>query len=108
MRDVGLEELAAAEAEVIGPFERRGLAGLGAAAEVPGLPRHDGRHAGNARRLARVSDRIDRLGRRYDQHHVDLVGIDEGLGELAGPGGIGLRVAIENVDRVGFAPDLEA
>ena len=108
LRDVGLEELAAAEAEMIGPFERRGLAGLGAAAEVPGLPRHDRRHAGNARRLAGVSDRIDRLGRRDDQHHVDLVGIDQRLRQLAGARRIGLGVAIEDVDPVGLVADLEA
>jgi len=38
LRDIGLEEPADAEAEMIGPFEGRGRAGLGAAAEIPGLP----------------------------------------------------------------------
>ena len=93
---------------MIGPLERRGLAGLRAAPEVPGLPRHDRRHAGNARRLARVGDRIDRLGGRDDQHHVDLVGIDQRLRQLAGARRIGLGVAIEDVDAVGLVADLEA
>ena len=93
---------------MIGPFERRGLAGLGAAAEIPGLPRHDGRQAGHARRLAGVGDRIDRLRRRDGQHQVDLVGVDQRLGELAGARRIGLRVAIEDFDGVGLAADREA
>ena len=93
---------------MIGPLERRGLAGLGAAPEVPGLPRHDCRHAGHARRLARVSDRIDRLGGRDDQHHVDLVGIDQRLRQLTGARRIGLGVAIEDVDPIGLVASLQA
>ena len=107
MRDIGLEELAAAEAEMKSPLERRGLAGLGATPEVPGLPRHDRRHAGHACRLACVGDRIDRLRGRDDQHHVDLVGIDQRLRQLAGARWIGLGVAIEDFDAVGLVADLQ-
>ena len=92
---------------MIGPLERRGLAGLRAAPEVPGLPRHDRRHAGNTRRLACVGDRIDRLRGRNDQHHVDFVGIDQRLRQLAGARWIGLAVAIEDVDPVGLVANLQ-
>ena len=92
---------------MIGPLERRGLAGLGAAPEVPGLPRHDRRHAGHARRLAGVGDRIDRLRGRDDQHHVDLVGIDQRLGQLTGARRIGLGVAIEDFDAIGLVANLQ-
>ena len=108
LRDVGLVEFAAAEAEVIGPFERRRLPGLGAASEIPGFPRHDGRHARHAGGFAGVRDRIDRLGGRDGEHHVDLVGIDQRLGELAGARRIGLRVPVEDFDPIGLVADLQA
>ena len=108
LRDVGLVELVDAETEMVSPLERRGRAGLGAAAEIPSFPRHDGRQAGHARRLAGVGDRIDRLWRRDDQHQVDLVGIDQAFGELARAGGIGLGVLIENLDVKRLVADREA
>ena len=97
-----------AEAEMIGPFERRRLARLGAAAEIPGFPRHDGGKARHARRLAGVGDRIDGLGRRDGEHQVDRLVVDQVLGELAGAGRIGLRVLVEDLDAEFLAAELDA
>ena len=51
---------------------------------------------------------IDRLGSRDDQHHVDLVGVDERLRQLAGARRIGLGVPVEDLDRIGLVADLQA
>ena len=93
---------------MVGPLERRRLAGLGAAAEIPGLPGHDGGQAGHARRLAGVGDRVDGLGRRDGEHQVDRLVVDQILGELAGARRIGLRVLVEDLDAVFLAAKLDA
>src|SRR5579859_1938680 len=108
LRDVGAGEVGDAEAEVVRPLERVLAARLGAAAEVPGLPRLHGRDLRDARRLARVGDRVVHLGRRRRQHEVDLAAVDQGLRELAGTGRIGLRVLLDDRDRIGLAADLDA
>ncbi len=46
-------------------------------------------------------------GVEIDQHHVDLVGIDQRLRQLSGARGIGLGVAIEDFDAIGLVADLE-
>ena len=105
LRDIALVKFLHPEAEVVGPLERRGLAGLGPAPEIPGFPRHDGGEARNPRGLAGVGDRVDHFRRGNDQHHVDGVGVDERLGELARSRRIRLAVPIENLDLVGLAGD---
>ena len=108
LRDVGLEELADAEAEMIGPFEGRRRARLGAAAEVPGFPWHDRRQTGYAGRFAGISHRVDHLRRRDREHQVDGLVVDQVLGELAGARWVRLRVLVENFDTVFLAAELDA
>ena len=107
-RNIRLGEFGDAEREVIGPLERRRFAGLGAAAEVPGFPRHHGGDARHARRFTGVRHRIDDFRRRGDQHQVDVVGRDHGLGQLTGARRIGLRILIDDLDLVLLAARGEA
>src|SRR5439155_19176227 len=95
-----LAELADAEAEVVTPLERRRLAGGCAAPEVPRFPwlnRRDLRDAGG---LARVGDWIVRLGRRRRDHQVDLVAVDQLLGQLTCAWRIRLVVPVDDLDGV--------
>ena len=89
-----------AEAEVVGEAERRGLPGLGAAAEVPRLPRHDGRDARDAGGLARVGDRVHDLRGRGGEHQVDALGMDQVARHLSGDARRRLGVLVDHLHRV--------
>ena len=87
---------------------RRAAARIGLLADEPGLPR---RHGGDARHLldlALRADRVGGLGRRGDQHQVDLVADDQLLGDLGGAVGIGLAVLDDHLDRTRGVADLDA
>ena len=63
---------------------------------------------GNLHVIAGVGDRIDDLRRRSGEHEIDLIRVDQRLGELAGARRIGLGVPIENLHLVGLVAHREA
>ena len=52
-----------------------------------------------------VGHRIDHLGGRRNEHKIDLIFIDERLGQLASPRRVRLRIPIEQYDLVGLVAD---
>src|SRR5262249_29965588 len=104
-RKIQSRELGAAEGEVVRPLERRRLARLPPATEIPSFPWHYGRKARHARRLAGVSHRIHHLGGRGNEHKIDLIVTDEGLGQLASSRRVRLRIPIEQYDLVALVAD---
>ena len=88
------------------PVVGRGLLGLldvgaelAAGAQVVRLPGRDGRDARHLAQVAGAGHGDRRVGRRRHQHDVDALA-DELLGHLARPAGVGLAVAVEDLDRV--------
>ena len=94
------KELLDAEAVVERRLVRRGLAGLGAAAEIPRLPGHHRGDAGNARRFARVGNRVHGLRCGGREHEVDLLSLDQLVGDLRSHRGRRLPVAVDDLDQV--------
>jgi hypothetical protein len=89
--------------EQVRPLERG--ARLRAAPEEPRLPGRDRGDAGHPARLALVADRVGGVRRRRDEHQVDAVVQDEVGGDVGGPAGIGLAVALEDLDLARAARD---
>jgi len=75
-------ELLDAEAEVVGILEGVLLAGFGASAVVPRLPRHDGGDARHPSGFARVGHGIDRFRCGRGEHQVDTVAVDQVIERL--------------------------
>ena len=98
--------------EMIGVVEafpgRRPAAGIGLTADEPGLPRRDGGDARHLLDLALGRDRVRGLGRRCDQHQIDLVLDDQILRDFGGAVRIGLAVLHDDLDRHGGVADLDA
>ena len=106
------DDVLEAPEEVVGVVERlpggRAAAGVGLAADEIGLPRRHRRDAGHLLDLALGGDRVGGLGRRGDQHQVDLVVDDQLLGDRRGAVRVGLAVLDRHLDRIGLAADFQA
>ena len=68
------DDVLEAPEEMVSPFES-GFR-LAAAGEEPGLPRRDRGQARDFVELALITDRVGRLRRRGDKHHVNRVVLD--------------------------------
>ena len=101
-------ELLDAEAEVVGILEGVLLAGFGASAVVPRLPRHDGGDARHPSGFARVGHGIDRFRCGRGEHQVDTVAVDQVIGNLRATLRVRLAVFVDDLHVVILAADGQA
>ena len=79
----------------------------GATAKVESFPGHHRGQTRHTRGFAGIGHRVHHFGGRGGEHQVDLVVVDQRLGQLAGTRRIGLCVAVQDFNLVLFATDRE-